>query len=113
MSDIEGGKAVKSIERVQEAESRAALILENAREKKESRLSDADNKARKIIDDGNAAASAISQEMLKKAEHELDQLRKKKLDDTRKAAAKIRKTRLSKARLEKLADQAVREIMGA
>ncbi|HIH50730.1 TPA: hypothetical protein HA291_04750, partial [Candidatus Micrarchaeota archaeon] len=57
MNEEEQGKAIKSIEKVQEAESAARLILDEAKREKEKRISDAEQKARRILDDSEVATN--------------------------------------------------------
>lgn len=104
---------VKSIAKVQEAEGNAQLIVEGAKKLKERKVHDATDRAHRIADEAAEAANALDEDMLKKAEQELDKLRKKKLEEAHKSGSKLKKTKLSKQRLEKLADEFVKEIMGA
>ncbi len=113
MSEEEQEKAVKSIEKVQEAESTARLILDDAKKKKEKRISDAQLAALKILDDNEAATNKAVEALLKRAEDELAQLSKKKLADARKNAEKLRKAAPGRQKLEKFAAQAANEIIGA
>jgi vacuolar-type H+-ATPase subunit H len=113
MNDGEQEKAVKSIEKVQEAESTARLILDEARKRNEKRLSDAQLAALKVLDDSEAATNKAVEAILKKAEDELAQLRRKKLADARKTADKLRRASPGKHKLEKFAAQAANEIIGA
>jgi len=76
-------------------------------------LLDAEDKARRIEDQSKEDANSLGEEILKKADHELAQLRKKRLDEVHRTAEKIRKKKLGKPTLEKLADQAIKEILGA
>lgn len=113
MNEAEQGKAIKSIEEVQKAESTARLILDEARKRKEKLLLDADQAARRILDDSEAAADRAAEEILKKAEADIAKLRKKKLADARKAAERLRKAAPGRQKLEKFAAQAAKEIIGA
>jgi vacuolar-type H+-ATPase subunit H len=106
-------KPLKAIEGVRDAEAGAQLILENARKRKEKAISDANAKAERIIDEASRDANALSEKMLAAAEKELAALRKRKLEVAKNSAAKIRKARLGRQRLEKLAAQVAKEIVGA
>ncbi|MGD0729107.1 MAG: hypothetical protein ABR981_03460 [Candidatus Micrarchaeaceae archaeon] len=106
-------RQIKSVEEVQEAETSAQLVVDNAKKLKEKMLLDAEDKARRIEDQSKEDANSLGEEILKKADHELAQLRKKRLDEVHRTAEKIRKKKLGKPTLEKLADQAIKEILGA
>jgi vacuolar-type H+-ATPase subunit H len=105
--------SVKSIEKVQEAERKAGLILEEAKKDKERKLRQAGEKALRIADWADSAANRIGEEILKKSEQELGQLRKRKLGEAHRGAERIKRKRPGKMHLEKLAGHAVREIIGA
>ncbi len=113
MNEEEQGKAIKSIEKVQEAESAARLILDEAKKEKEKRISDAEQKARRILDDSEVATNKAVEDILKKAEDELTQLRKRKIADARKAAEKLRKAKPARQKFERFAAEAAKEIIGA
>lgn len=104
---------MKSIAKVQEAEGKAQLIIDEAKKQKEKKLHDAAEKAHNIADEAADAANALGEDILKNAEHELAELRKKKLEETHRTSSKLKKVKLSKQKLEKLADEFVKEIMGA
>lgn len=103
----------KSIEAVQAAESHANITLENAKKERERRLHEAEEKARKIIEDAELVSNAMTEEALKKADAELAHLHKKAIEKAQKEAIKLKRTKLGNNKREKLADQAVKEIIGA
>ena len=105
-------KPIKAIHEVREAEAEAQVIIESARKRKEKAISDANEKARKIIDDATGEANALSEEILKKLEGELAALKKRKLEEAKRNADKTRKSKVGRSRLEKLAAQAAKEIVG-
>ncbi len=113
METTDQKKHVKSIEEVQKAESGAQLVIEGARKRGETRLGAAEERARGIVDEAESEAISMSETILKKADAELDKLRKKRLEEAHKAADKIRRAKLGKRRMERLADDAVRKIIGA
>jgi vacuolar-type H+-ATPase subunit H len=113
MNDKEQERAVNSIEKVQEAEGAARLILDEAKKRKEKKISDAQLAALKIIEDSEAATNKEVEALLKKADDVLAQLSKKKLADAKRASDKLKKTAPGKQKLERFAAQAANEIVGA
>lgn len=104
---------VKAINEIQAAESEAKLILEAARKERERRLIEAQEKAKDILDQATSDANELTEEILKNADKEIEQLRKKHVESAKKTADKLKKASLGKAKMDKLAEQAVKEIIGA
>jgi vacuolar-type H+-ATPase subunit H len=102
-----------SIKEIQEAELKVKLMIENAKKSSETKISDAKLKARKMVDDAESESISETTAFLNNKDKELAQIRKKKLDEVHKAAIKIKKTNLKKEKLQKLAEHAVKEILGA
>ena len=105
-------RRTRAIEEVQAAESTGQRLLDEAAKHKEKAIRDAEEMARKILEDAKTASDALGEEMLKKADGELAHLRKKRMEDASKDAARLRKVKPSTAKLERLADQAIKELMG-
>lgn len=102
----------RAIEEVQAAESSGKRLLDEATKNKNEAIRDAEGKARGIIEEAKAAANAISEDILKNTDTALGHLRKKRIGEAEKEAAKLKRKKLGKAKLDRLADQAIKEIIG-
>lgn len=106
-------KQIKSIEDIQKAEEKARLVLEQAKKQRDRNVLDSREKAKRIIEEGEASANAVAEELLKKTDKELDSVRKKRLAEAHEDAKKLKGKKIGKEKLESLADKVIKEIMGA
>lgn len=101
---------IDSIKGVQEAEQQARLILEEAKKRRDAKLADSEMAARKIIEEAEIKAAKDGEATLKKAEMEISELRKMRLAEVLKKADSIKKTKLGRRGVEKLAERVARNI---
>ena len=99
-----------SIENVQDAESKAKKIIEDAQKSKAEKISKAMEKARKEIEEAQMQTKSIKESAMKKVSSELERDRERKLRDARAQAAKIQKKELSKNALNAVVDKLVKHI---
>ncbi len=103
---------IDSIRGVQEAEAEAKRIIEDATKRRDSRIAEAERRARKIIEDAEADSNAAGEAVLKKADSEILGMRKRRLAEAAREAERLRKSRLSKRELDKLAEETAKSITG-
>ncbi len=101
-----------SIEHVQDAESKAKSILDEAEKEKAAKILKANEKAAKIIAEAEIKAKEIKAESLKKVEEEVAKSREGGLAEARELAKRIEKTKIGKEKIKRIGSRAAKEIVG-
>ncbi len=102
----------KSIEHVQDAESKAKSIVEEADKEKSEKLAKAQEKGAKVLAEAEAKAKEMKAEMIRKAQDEIAKAREKGLSDAKEFAKRIEKTKVSKDKIKRISNRAAKEITG-
>ncbi len=102
----------RSIENVQDAESKAAKMVEDAEKAKAEKIAKAKDKAAAMISDAGERAKTVKAEAVSQAGDEIARSRERGLAEAKNLAKKIEGMKVSKERLRRAVGKAVKEIVG-
>ncbi len=100
-----------SIEHVQDAETKAKKLIEEAEKSKTDKIHRAREKASKIIEEAEAQTKKIKEDSTKKATGELSKERERKLSEAKNMVKKVQGKDLSKAAIKSVVDKLVKQIL--
>lgn len=100
------------IRKVQEAEETAKLMLDNAAKKKVQRIADAKAKAAKLVQDAEMSTKGVREKAVSEATEQIEKEKKERIEAAREEAKKMSKVTIKKGSVKKIAERAVRRIVG-
>ncbi len=101
-----------SIEHVQDAETKAKKLVEDAQKSSAEKMQKARQRAAQIVEEAEGKAKPIKENAIKKANVELQKERERKISDARSDAKKINSKDLSRDALKNVVGKLVRQIFG-
>lgn len=104
-------KNLKAIEEIQEAEAEARELIGKAQGRKTQRIQNAGLRARMIITDAETQAKLVLDQAQRGALKEISSKRAAEHSEIYKVAEKLKKKRLSGAKVKRIVDKAMQHIM--